>query len=119
MKSRDRRTNQHSRFVAVVPAPTSGLDFIPPAVGRNAEKPSVPGDIKDIILKLLARHNIASKEWVYSQYDHEVQVRTMIKQGMDAGELRIIDETQGHALSCGCNPAHVEADPTTAGPEQL
>ncbi len=96
-------------------APTSEKDFIPPAVERNAEKPPVPGDIKDTILKLLARPNIASKEWVYRQYDHEVQVRTMIKPGMDAGVLRIIDDTQGLALSCGCNPAHVEADPYNGG----
>jgi phosphoribosylformylglycinamidine synthase subunit PurL len=96
-------------------APTSEMDFIPPAVERNAEKPPVPGDIKDIILKLLARPNIASKEWVYRQYDHEVQVRTLIKPGMDAGVLRIIDDTQGLALSCGCNPAHVEADPYNGG----
>jgi len=92
-------------------APTSELDFIPPAALRNAEKPPVPGDIKDTILQLLARPNIASKEWVYRQYDHEVQVRTVIKPGMDAGVLRIIDDTRGLALSCGCNPAHVEADP--------
>ncbi len=96
-------------------APTSEMDFIPPAFERNAEKPPMPEDIKDIILKLLARPNIASKEWVYRQYDHEVQVRTMIKPGMDAGVLRIIDDTQGLALSCGCNPAHVEADPYNGG----
>jgi phosphoribosylformylglycinamidine (FGAM) synthase-like enzyme len=34
---------------------------------------------------------------------------------MDAGVLRIIDDTQGLALSCGCNPAHVEADPYNGG----
>jgi phosphoribosylformylglycinamidine synthase len=96
-------------------APTSEMEFIPPGIERNAEKPPVPGDIKDIILKLLARPNIASKEWIYRQYDHEVQVRTMIKPGMDAGVLRIIDDTQGLALSCGCNPAHVEADPYNGG----
>ncbi len=96
-------------------APTYEPDFIPPVVERNTEKPPVPEDIKDIILKLLARPNIASKEWVYRQYDHEVQVRTMIKPGMDAGVLRIIDDTQGLALSCGCNPAHVEADPYNGG----
>ncbi|MCD4815591.1 MAG: phosphoribosylformylglycinamidine synthase subunit PurL, partial [Methanosarcinales archaeon] len=96
-------------------APTSELDFIPPGIERNAEKPPVPEDVKDTILKLLARPNIASKEWVYRQYDHEVQVRTVIKPGMDAGVLRIIDDTQGLALSCGCNPAHVEADPYNGG----
>ncbi len=96
-------------------APTSELDLMPPGIKRDTEKPPMPEDIKDIILKLLARPNIASKEWVYRQYDHEVQVRTMIKPGMDAGVLRIIDDTQGLALSCGCNPAHVEADPYNGG----
>ncbi len=96
-------------------APTSELGLMPPGIKRDTEKPPMPEDIKDIILKLLARPNIASKEWVYRQYDHEVQVRTMIKPGMDAGVLRIIDDTQGLALSCGCNPAHVEADPYNGG----
>ena len=40
----------------------------------------------EVMLKLLASPNIASKIWVYGQYDHEVGIRTVIKPGHDASE---------------------------------
>ncbi|RMF30204.1 MAG: phosphoribosylformylglycinamidine synthase subunit PurL, partial [Candidatus Nitrosothermus koennekii] len=51
---------------------------------KNVNKPKEPDkkEIKDIILKLLADPNIASKRWVYEQYDHEVGLRTIIKPGL-------------------------------------
>ena len=67
-------------------------------------------DLKTRVLKLLASPNIASKEWIYRQYDHEVQIRTVMKPGDDAGILRIDDGT-ALVLSCGCNPAHITLDP--------
>ena len=76
----------------------------------EAENPEIRGDLKTRVLKLLASPNIASKEWVYRQYDHEVQIRTVLKPGDDAGVLRI-DEGVALALSCGCNPAHITLDP--------
>ena len=76
----------------------------------EAEIPDIEDDLKTRVLKLLASPNIASKEWIYRQYDHEVQIRTVLKPGDDAGILRIDDET-GIALSCGCNPAHITLDP--------
>ena len=42
-----------------------------------------------IILKLLSSPNIASKHWVFRQYDHEVGIRTVIKPGFDASVLRL------------------------------
>jgi phosphoribosylformylglycinamidine synthase len=74
------------------------------------EIPEIDDDLKTRVLKLLASPNIASKEWIYRQYDHEVQIRTVMKPGDDAGVLRIDDET-ALALSCGCNPAHITLDP--------
>ncbi|MEA1945027.1 MAG: phosphoribosylformylglycinamidine synthase subunit PurL [Euryarchaeota archaeon] len=74
------------------------------------ERPDIRDDLKTSILKLLASPNIASKEWIYRQYDHEVQIRTMIKPGDDAGILRI-DSKTAIALSCGCNPEHIALDP--------
>jgi phosphoribosylformylglycinamidine synthase II len=82
---------------------------------KKSDKPQKPDDLKDVILRLLSSPNVASKEWVYRQYDHEVQVRTVIKPGGDAAVLRIIDDQQGLALSSGCNPLHVEADPYAGG----
>ncbi|MCD4846269.1 MAG: phosphoribosylformylglycinamidine synthase subunit PurL [Methanosarcinales archaeon] len=96
-------------------APTFERESQPALIKRRKEKPVVPDDLKDMILKLLSSPNIASREWIYRQYDHEVQVRTIIKPGGDAGVIRIIDDKEGLAFSCGCNPLHVKTDPYTGG----
>lgn len=80
---------------------------------KGSEEPGqkrVPRASKDTILKLIASPNIASKEWIYRQYDHEVQIRTVLKPGDDAGILRIDDRTN-IALSCGCSPEQIALDP--------
>ncbi|MEA1908505.1 MAG: phosphoribosylformylglycinamidine synthase subunit PurL, partial [Euryarchaeota archaeon] len=78
----------------------------------EAKNPEITDDSKTRVLKLLASPNIASKEWVYRQYDHEVQIRTTLKPGDDAGVLRIDEGAAlALALSCGCNPAHITLDP--------
>jgi len=96
-------------------APTSEMQIQPETKERNMDIPPIPDNLKCFILKLLSSPNIASKEWIYRQYDHEVQVRSVVKPGRDAGVLRIIDDKQGLAMSCGCNPAQVEADPYNGG----
>jgi phosphoribosylformylglycinamidine synthase II len=96
-------------------APASEMALQPATKERNTDIPPIPDNLKSVILKLLSSPNIASKEWVYRQYDHEVQVRSVVKPGRDAGVLRIIDNKQGLAMSCGCNPAQVEANPYDGG----
>jgi phosphoribosylformylglycinamidine synthase len=49
------------------------------AVRRNAGSGGSPGDLKEIFLKLLAEPNIASKELLIRQYDHEVQGGSVVK----------------------------------------
>ncbi len=46
-------------------------------------------DLKEAILRLLASPNIASKRWVYTQYDHQVGTNTVLKPGGDAAVLRV------------------------------
>ena len=93
-------------------APTFERPSEEPKPRDIGEKPSLPGDLKQAVLDVLSSHNVASKDWIYRQYDHEVQVRTVVKPGEDAGVLRITDTT-GLALSCGCNPRHTLLDPYT------
>ena len=71
-------------------------------------------DPEEAILKLLSSQNIASKSWVYRQYDHEVQIRTVIKPGDDAAVLRIDDE-KAIALTSDCNSIHTKLDPYHGG----
>ncbi len=71
-------------------------------------------DLNDILLNLLSSQNIASKEWVYRQYDHEVQIGTIIKPGEDAAVIRVDDET-AFAITSDCNSSHTKLNPYHGG----
>ncbi len=62
------------------------------------------------LLELLGAPNIASKIWVYGQYDHEVGIRTVVKPGCDASVLRL---DNGKLLSAKIdgNPKHCYLNP--------
>ena len=68
-------------------------------------------DFEDALFKLLASPNIASKQWVYRQYDHMVRTNTALLPGADAAVVRIKETRRGLAISldgngryCGANP---------------
>ena len=67
-------------------------------------------DYSEILMKLLASPNIASKIWVYGQYDHEVGIRTVVKPGTDASVLRLDNgkylsaKIDGNPKQCYINP---------------
>ena len=71
-------------------------------------------DLEESLIKILSSPNIASKEWVFKQYDHEVQVRTVVKPGDDAAVLRIDDET-AIALTTDSNTIHTKLSPYHGG----
>ena len=61
--------------------------------------------------KLLACPNIASKEWVFEQYDHMVRLNTLVMPGSDAAVLRIKDTEKAVAISVDCNSRYCYLDP--------
>ena len=67
-------------------------------------------DYSKIILKLLSSPNIASKHWVFRQYDHEVGIRTVIKPGFDASVLRL-DNGKFLSVKIDGNPKHCYLNP--------
>lgn len=94
----------------------------PPLVEREAMKPVKDeeyieikdGAVDEALLNLLSSPNIASKKWVFRQYDHEVQIRTVIKPGDDAAVLRVDDE-KAFTLTSDCNSIHCYLDPYHGG----
>lgn len=73
-------------------------------------------DAQQALLKLLASPNIASKRWVYSQYDHQVMTNTTVLPGDgDAALLRVKDTSKGVALATDCNGRLVYLDPYRGG----
>jgi len=67
-------------------------------------------DYSKTMMNLLAAPNIASKIWVYGQYDHEVGIRTVVKPGHDASVLRLDNgkflsvKIDGNPKQCYINP---------------
>jgi len=78
----------------------------------NEVKPFSPpsGSLDDLLLQVLSHPEVAHRTWVSEQYDHDVQVRT-ISLLHDAAVLRLDGESQGLALSCGCNPRQIFLSP--------
>lgn len=74
---------------------------------------SVPEkNIEEACLALLASPNIASKRWVYSQYDYQVMTNTSVIPGAgDAAVLRIKGTSKGVAMDTDCNGRMVYLDP--------
>jgi phosphoribosylformylglycinamidine synthase II len=74
----------------------------------------------DELLSILGSYNVASKEWVIRQYDHEVQGGSVIKPltgiindgPSDAAVIRPkYDSDKGLAIACGMNPCYGDIDP--------
>ncbi|CEP67593.1 Phosphoribosylformylglycinamidine synthase II [Moorella glycerini] len=74
-----------------------------------------PGDYGEVLLKLLAAPNIASKEWVYRQYDYMVRTDTVAGPGGDAAVLRIKGTGKALALTVDGNGRYCYLDPETGG----
>src|SRR5438445_528938 len=74
------------------------------------KKPNTPTNLTATLLRMLVNPNIASKIWVYGQYDHEVGIRTIVKPGYDASVLRLDNgkflsvKIDGNSKHCYINP---------------
>lgn len=125
----------HGEVVADLPA--SKLADDAPIYHREAKEPAYLAEVRRFTLagvedvedptealeKLLEWPSIASKNWVYRQYDHMVRANTMVNPGSDAAVIRIkADSVPGGddredfpeklvALAVDCNATHVYLDP--------
>jgi phosphoribosylformylglycinamidine synthase subunit PurL len=72
-------------------------------------------DYKETLLALLQQPTIASKEWVYEQYDHMVRTNTVVSPGSDAAVVRIRGTRKALAMTTDCNSRYLYLDPETGG----
>ena len=98
--------------------PTYSLAAAEPAYIQKVQSADLsglpePDDYNEVLLRLLASPSIASKRWVYDQYDSMVQTQTTVLPGAaDAAVLRLRDSGgKGIALTTDCNPRHCYLDP--------
>ncbi|NLZ38357.1 MAG: phosphoribosylformylglycinamidine synthase subunit PurL [Firmicutes bacterium] len=121
------RVHQGGKVVAEVPAHSLAEDapvycpaYQEPAYLQTTAKldlqtlPDVE-DANQVLLQLLAAPNIASKEWVWQQYDYMVRTSTVVLPGADAAVLRIRGTNKGLAMSTDCNARYAYLDPYVGG----
>ncbi|MDQ0228369.1 phosphoribosylformylglycinamidine synthase subunit PurL [Metabacillus niabensis] len=70
---------------------------------------------KETLINLLKQPTIASKEWVYDQYDYMVRTNTVVAPGSDAAVVRIRDTKKALAMTTDCNSRYLYLDPEVGG----
>lgn len=97
-------------------APTYYLETEEPAYLRAVQNYDLsaipePNDYDQALLTLLSAPSIASKQWVYEQYDHMVQTNTAVLPGSDAAVIRIRGTKKAIAIVTDCNARYCYMDP--------
>jgi phosphoribosylformylglycinamidine synthase subunit PurL len=117
------RVKDQGQVVAEIPAKSLADDgpryerpYTPPAYQdmlTNLNYDILP-DVKDAntaLLSLLESPTIASKRWVYQQYDHMVRTNTMVRPGSDAAVVRIKGTNKAVAMTVDCNSRYCMLHP--------
>ncbi len=120
------RFYQHGNLVAEVPAESLVLGGGAPVYEREYSRPTyfdeiekfraddipIPENLTEIARFLISHPNIASKRFIYEQYDSMVQTNsTNTNQPSDAAVIRLKGTNKGLAMKVDCNPYYVLADP--------
>ncbi|HEX9429212.1 MAG TPA: phosphoribosylformylglycinamidine synthase subunit PurL, partial [Candidatus Bathyarchaeia archaeon] len=101
-----------AKFVAEAPlAPRSSRRPLYLDALAEVPEPAIPEDLGQILVALLSSPNIASKEWIYRQYDHEVGIRTIVKPGEADFALLRLPNKRSLALTTGGNSKQCYVDP--------
>lgn len=117
------RVYEQGELVAEVPV--SALTDQAPVYQRPQQKPAYlekvqsfspaelkePTDLSSVLMELISSPNIASKEWVYQQYDHMILTNTVVLPGSDAAVLRIKGTKKGIAVTIDGNGRYCYLDP--------
>ena len=121
------RIHDHGEVVAEIP--NRPLADRAPLYDRPTERPAYlddvtqldlatlapPTDLGQVWLDLLGTPVIASKRWVYRQYDHMVRTNTVVLPGLGAGVVRVKGTTRALVFSLDGNGRHCYLDPAEGG----
>ncbi|MDP9423858.1 MAG: phosphoribosylformylglycinamidine synthase subunit PurL [Pseudomonadota bacterium] len=76
-------------------------------------------DIAADLLKLMASPNLASRRWIWEQYDSQVGADTVQKPGGDAAVVRVHGTNKALAITTDCTPRYCYADPYEGGKQAI
>ena len=94
---------------------------VPADIAARQSDPEVPepDDPAAVLEALLSTPQLASKEWIWRQYDHTVRTNTVFGPGGDAAVLRLKGTPLGLALTSDVNPSYCFLDPRTGGAQAV
>ncbi|HJZ33920.1 MAG TPA: phosphoribosylformylglycinamidine synthase subunit PurL [Hyphomicrobiaceae bacterium] len=72
---------------------------------------AAPNSILGTLKTMLGSPHLASRRWIWEQYDHMVMADTIQRPGGDAAVVRVHGTGKGLALTCDVTPRYVAADP--------
>src|SRR5687767_12182737 len=76
-------------------------------------------DIATDLLKLMASPNLASRRWIWEQYDSQVGADTIQRPGGDAAVVRVHGTKKALAITTDCTPRYCYADPYEGGKQAI
>jgi phosphoribosylformylglycinamidine synthase len=74
-----------------------------------------PADLEKALLAVLGSPSVASKEWVFNQYDYMVRTSTYVRPGSDAAIVAVPGTRKALSMTTDCNSRFVYLDPETGG----
>jgi phosphoribosylformylglycinamidine synthase len=126
----DRLVVEHKdQVVANVPVDSLVLGGGAPVYTREAREPEylqetrrfdqssieMPADLNEVLLKLLRSPNIASKQWVYEQYDQMVRTNSVVLSGADAAVVLLKESHRALSIKADCNSRYAYLNPYRGG----
>ena len=84
-------------------------------LGPTERSTDIAADLKT----LMGSPNLASRRWIWEQYDHQVGADTVQKPGGDAAVVRVHGTDKAIAISTDCTPRYVYADPYEGGKQAI
>ena len=102
-------------------APVYDRPFVPTPKRAAVDAASIaaPKDYAETLLKLISCPDLASKRWIWEQYDHMVGNDTVARPGGDAAIVRVHGSNKGLAITTDCTPRYCYADPIEGGKQAV
>jgi phosphoribosylformylglycinamidine synthase len=88
-------------------------DYIDDIKNIDTSSIPLPKDLGGVLLTLLSSPTLASKRWIFEQYDYMVRTNTIALPGSDASVVRIKGTNKAVAMTVNCNPTYCYLDPYT------
>jgi len=103
-------------------APLYDRPWVEPAQEPELTAADVPAhDIGEALIKIVSAPDMASKRWLWEQYDRHVMADTLAESstGFDAGMVRVHGTKKALAVTSDCTPRYVKANPYEGGKQAV